>query len=125
MSKIKVMHNYRGRPSGERVIYAGEYSLDDPALFGLGGHLLKNGHAVELPVLPETSGFGFMGGDGYTVGLDLSNGDEQFSVVIEADYAQWKKADLLAAAKERGYKAEKMSKRELVELLQADDKADG
>lgn len=43
---IRVIHFYRGAPSGGRAIPGGEYSEDDPALFGLAEYLVQNGHAV-------------------------------------------------------------------------------
>ncbi len=54
--RIRVLWGYRGRPSKERYIEAGEYSVDDESLFGLAEYLIDNHHAVKVvevaPVLP-------------------------------------------------------------------------
>ncbi len=43
---IRVLHSYRGTPTNERPIDAGDYAADDPRLFGLADYLVANGHAV-------------------------------------------------------------------------------
>jgi hypothetical protein len=45
---IRVLHGYRGAPSKERYIAAGDYADDDERLFGLAQYLVANGHAVVL-----------------------------------------------------------------------------
>jgi len=52
--RIRVRYNYRGKPSQERVIEAGDYEDSDPRLFGLAQYLVKNGHAVILKDAPVT-----------------------------------------------------------------------
>jgi hypothetical protein len=57
MTKLLVRWGYRGAPSGERYIPAGEYDSEDEKLLGLWQYLVQNGHAeiidedepVELP----------------------------------------------------------------------------
>lgn len=43
---IEVLHDYGGQPTQGRRILPGKYDYDDPALFGLAGYLVNNGHAV-------------------------------------------------------------------------------
>jgi hypothetical protein len=45
---IRVLHGYRGAPSQERYIAAGDYAEGDERLFGLAQYLAANGHAVVL-----------------------------------------------------------------------------
>jgi hypothetical protein len=49
---IRVLVNYGGVPSGGLRILPGLYNDDDPALLGLGGYLVANGHAVAEPDEP-------------------------------------------------------------------------
>jgi hypothetical protein len=48
MKRIKLLINYRGKPSRERVIPAGEYNAKDPRLLKLADYLVQNGHAVVI-----------------------------------------------------------------------------
>jgi len=43
---IHLRYYYRGKPSNDRLIPAGIYDENDPALFGLANYLVQNGHAV-------------------------------------------------------------------------------
>lgn len=52
MKKIKLNSSYRGAPSRERVIPAGEYAASDERLFGLAEYLVKTGHAVVTEAAP-------------------------------------------------------------------------
>jgi len=52
---IHVLEDYRGRQTQERVIKAGMYEADDPALFGAAAYLVANGVAVETDSAPEPS----------------------------------------------------------------------
>jgi hypothetical protein len=45
---IRVLWGYRGVPSNERYIEAGEYDEKNKRLFGLADYLVKNGHAVAV-----------------------------------------------------------------------------
>lgn len=56
---IRVLNNYGGRNTKEQRILPGDYSEDDPRLFGLADYLIENGHAVQVtdvapPVSTET-----------------------------------------------------------------------
>jgi hypothetical protein len=48
MRLINVHRNYTGVRSKEQWILAGNYSEDDPRLFGLADYLVANGHATVL-----------------------------------------------------------------------------
>jgi hypothetical protein len=50
---IHVSNGYRGAPSKERYIEAGDYAEDDERLFGLAEYLLENGHAVRVAPEPK------------------------------------------------------------------------
>ncbi len=43
--RIQVKRSFSGRLTAERWIVAGEYDVDDPALFGLAQYLVDNGFA--------------------------------------------------------------------------------
>lgn len=45
MTTIDVFHDYSGRRTAERPIYAGVYDATDPALYSLAEYLVANGHA--------------------------------------------------------------------------------
>lgn len=45
---IRVLINYGGALTNELRIEPGDYSADDPRLFGLADHLLEAGHAIAL-----------------------------------------------------------------------------
>ena len=51
VTHVRLRYSYRGSPSRERVIPAGEYQRDDSVLCGLAEYLVENGHAVwvEIP----------------------------------------------------------------------------
>lgn len=42
--KIELLHDYRGRITGEQLLSAGVLEVDD----GLGAYLVANGHALEI-----------------------------------------------------------------------------
>lgn len=44
--RIQVKRSFSGRITGEQWIAAGEYDVDDPALFGLAAYLVENGFAA-------------------------------------------------------------------------------
>ena len=46
--RIYLRYGYRGKPSQERYIEAGEYDWADPALLGLAQYLVDTTHAVEI-----------------------------------------------------------------------------
>lgn len=48
MRMIRVFNNYGGRRTHEQRIPAGDYSEDDPRLFGLADYLIESGHAAEV-----------------------------------------------------------------------------
>jgi hypothetical protein len=50
---IRVLEGYRGRPSNEQFIPAGDYPANDPALHGAGAYLLESGFAVSLSEKPK------------------------------------------------------------------------
>ncbi len=52
---IKVLINFGGKLTNERRILPGEYTDDDPALFGIAAYLLEHGFAVRLnePAIEE------------------------------------------------------------------------
>jgi len=48
-AQLRLLHDYRGSRTGERIIAEGIYDVDDPALMGLADYLVTNGHARVLP----------------------------------------------------------------------------
>lgn len=55
--RIKVLREFSGRITREQRIYPGEYTLDDPALFGAGQYLLDNDFAEQIPLTREDPEF--------------------------------------------------------------------
>jgi len=55
MRFIHVLRNYGGSKTGEQRIAAGDYSDDDPRLFGLADYLIENGHAVQVGGASDTA----------------------------------------------------------------------
>ena len=55
MRMIRVFNNYGGRRTHEQRIPAGDYSEDDPRLFGLADYLIENGHAVQVGGASDTA----------------------------------------------------------------------
>lgn len=55
MATILVLHDYSGRRTGERPIFAGLYDTTDQALYNLAEYLIVNGHArmIDEPELDD------------------------------------------------------------------------